>query len=120
MKVVVAGNKRELAAVTEVADSLFSRLKGLLGRDGLEAGSCLWIRPCKGVHTFFMRFAIDVLVLDKERRVVAVIHDMKPNRMSPVYARGATVLELPAHAAAGVVAGDVIEFVPAAKNMEPQ
>jgi len=111
VRAVVAGNKRELAAVTEVADSLFSRMKGLLGRDGLPQGHCLWIVPCRGVHTFFMRFAIDVLVLDRECRVVAVINEMKPNRMSLVYARGATVLELPASAAAGVVVGDLIEFV---------
>lgn len=111
MMAVVVADGRELAAVTEVADSLFARMKGLLGRDKLPPDNCLWIRPCKGVHTFFMRFSIDVLVLDKEHRVVAVIHDMKPNRISPVYARGATVLELAAFAAVGVVVGDLIEFV---------
>ena len=100
-----------MAAVTEVADSLFARMKGLLGRDDLPPGHCLWICPCKGVHTFFMRFDIDVLVLDRNQRVLAVITSLAPNRMSPVYARGATVLELPAHAADGVVIGDLIEFV---------
>lgn len=112
MRAVVKGTGRELAAQVELADSLFTRMKGLLGRDSLADGLCLWIKPCKGVHTFFMRFPIDVLFLDKEWRVVEIVRNLPPNRMTPVYAKAASVLELPAHAAEGIVAvGDIIRFV---------
>lgn len=111
MRAVVNGTERELAAHVELADSLFLRMKGLLGRDALVEGHCLWIRPCNGVHTFFMRFAIDVVFLDREQRVVELVLNLPPNRMTTIYARAASVLELPANAAHGVVSvGDVIKF----------
>lgn len=112
MRAVMEGSGRELAGHVLLADSLFLRMKGLLGRESLEQGHCLWIRPCKGVHTFFMRFAIDVIFLDRQQRVVELACNLAPNRMTPVYGKAASVLELPAHAAEGVVfIGDVVMFV---------
>lgn len=109
MRAVVDGCGRELASHVELADSLFSRMKGLLGRNSLATGHCLWIKPCKGVHTFFMHFPIDVVFLDKEQRVVEIVSNLPPNRMTPVYARADSVLELPACAAHDIVTvGDVI------------
>ena len=58
---VVAGVARGL--YLQRADSVAARLRGLLGRDGLPAGTGLWIRPCNAVHTLGMRFAIDIVFL---------------------------------------------------------
>ncbi len=79
-----------------MAEKFFDRLKGLLGRKALPAGECLWIKQCKGIHTFGMRFPIDAVFLDREKHVVAIKKDLKPNRVTKVFFRAESVLELPA------------------------
>ncbi|MFA6031017.1 MAG: DUF192 domain-containing protein [Elusimicrobiota bacterium] len=95
----------------ELADGLRSRLVGLLGRSALGRGEGLWLVPCSQVHMFFMRFPIDVVFLDAKGRVLQVVRELRPWRVSP-WVRGAhSALELPAGGAAGVVdAGDVLEM----------
>ena len=78
-----------------VADNPWTRLKGLLGRQGLGDGEGLLIRPTGSIHMFFMRFAIDAVFLDSELRVLKVVPDLKPWRMAAK--RGAKqVLEIAA------------------------
>jgi len=96
LRAVVVESGRELAESVHVADSLFSRMKGLLGRKSLNHGEALWIIPCKGIHTIGMRFAIDAVFLDINSRIVAVMADLPPNRMSRIYPRAASVIELQA------------------------
>jgi uncharacterized membrane protein (UPF0127 family) len=64
-----------------VASRRLERAVGLLRRDHLDPGEALWITPCNGVHTWFMRFPIDVLALDANGVVVDVVSDMGPWRM---------------------------------------
>ncbi|WP_416394982.1 DUF192 domain-containing protein [Allohahella sp. A8] len=64
------------------ADTFFGRLRGLMGKASLPEGEALMFTPCSSVHTFFMRFAIDVVYLDKERRIVKICEQLKPWRMS--------------------------------------
>lgn len=113
MRAVINNSGRALVGNLTVADSIFSRMKGLLGRDVLSKGEGLWIRPCKGVHTFGMKFAIDVIILNREQCVIAIMNELKPNRMTAIYYSAATVLELPAATArdAQLSVGDVIDFV---------
>ena len=101
-----------LAERTERASSARERMKGLLGRDGLPRGQALLIDPCDSIHTFFMRFAIDVLFLDKAGRVVRAIPRLRPWRATRIYLSAQSVLELWAGALdeTGSQAGDVIEF----------
>jgi uncharacterized membrane protein (UPF0127 family) len=90
----------------EVSDSFFSRLRGLLGRDRLPAREGLLLSPAGSVHTFFMRFPIDVVFLDKQLVVQRVVPDVARSRL--VSHRGARrVLELPAGQAraAGIAKG---------------
>src|SRR5689334_369230 len=83
----------------EVPESAFGRMRGLLGRDGLEPGSGMLIDSAPSVHMFFMRFPIDVVFLDRDWRVVGVRHGLRPWRVAGT--RGAAAaLELPAGAAA--------------------
>jgi uncharacterized membrane protein (UPF0127 family) len=102
-----------LADRIERATTVLARLRGLLGRDHLAEGSALVIEPCTSIHTFFMRFAIDALFLDRDGRVVRAIGSMRPFRMSRVYPSAALVVELPAGtlARSGVRQGDKVSFV---------
>ena len=86
-----------LAELTEIADTSAKRRKGLLGRDSLPTGHGLWIVPCESVHTYGMRFPIDVLYLDRKKRVRKLRRAMPPWRLS-VCLSAHSVLELPAGA----------------------
>ena len=79
-----------------VASTRAQRAIGLLGRSHLEVGEGLWITPCHGVHTWFMRFSIDVIAMDAQGVVVDAVSIMKPWRMRLPKPGGCTVLELPA------------------------
>jgi uncharacterized protein len=78
-----------------VARTLRARVRGLLGRRGLDAGEGLWIEPCSSIHMFFMRFPIDAVFTDSSGRVVRIVPHLKPWRLA-LGGRGAhAVLELP-------------------------
>jgi len=96
MRAVNSTKNQEVANRVEIAESMFSRMKGLLGRNSLEDGAGLLIRPCMGIHTFGMKFPIDAVFLDKKNRVVAVIRELIPNRMTRMYLGATSVIELPA------------------------
>lgn len=66
----------------EVAETFFERAKGLLGREGLKDSQGLWIHQCKSIHTFFMKFNIDVLYVDKNLKVTRVHRNIVPWRLS--------------------------------------
>jgi len=93
----------------EIPKSSFARARGLLGRSGLEPGSGMLIEAAPTVHMFFMRFPIDVVFLDRDWKVVRVVHALKPWRVAGAR-RAVAALELPAGAAAeaGLVEGDVL------------
>jgi len=80
----------------EVADTSRLRVWGLLGRTKLDTGAGLWIKPSSGVHTFGMRFAIDVIGLDRHHRIVRLWQSLQPWRVTPVSTAVRSVLELPA------------------------
>jgi len=77
-----------------VADSFLSRLIGLIGRKTLDAGCGLLIRPSSGIHTFGMRFSIDVVALDKNLKVVRMWEKLRPFRATVISFRIHSVLEL--------------------------
>jgi uncharacterized membrane protein (UPF0127 family) len=79
-----------------VASRRVERAVGLLTRSSLEPGEALWITPCHGVHTWFMRFAIDVLAMDAQGVVVDAVSALKPWRMRLPRPGAYSVLELPA------------------------
>jgi uncharacterized membrane protein (UPF0127 family) len=103
-----------LATSLAVADTHWTRLRGLLGLrpSDFRNGFGLWIVPCHGVHTLGMGFPIDVIYLDRAMTVVHIQHDLRPWRIAPVRAQAATVLELPSSTAAetGTTIGDKIEI----------
>ena len=100
-----------LAISADVADTSEKRRTGLLKHQGLKPGEGLWISPCESVHTFFMKFAIDLVYVDKSKKVRKVRHAVPPWRLSACLSAH-SVLELPAGAAkeTGTVAGDQLQF----------
>jgi len=78
-----------------VADSPWSRMRGLLGRRGLESGEGLLLRPAGSVHTFFMRFPIDVVFLSRDGEVLKVAPAL-PAWRTAAARRAKAVLELAA------------------------
>ena len=98
-----------MATAAELADTSAKRRTGLLKHSRLEPGDGLWIVPCESVHTFFMKFPIDLVYLDKKRRVVKVRDSVPAWRLSACL-RAHSILELPAGTAksTGTVRGDVL------------
>jgi uncharacterized membrane protein (UPF0127 family) len=100
-----------LADAAEVADTSAKRRTGLLKRSGLEPGEGLWIVPCESVHSFFMKFTIDVVYLDRKKKVRGARSRMKPWRVSACLPAH-SVLELPEGTIehTGTQKGDQLEF----------
>ena len=97
-----------------IAERMLPRMRGLLGRRELPAGEGLLLRPAPSVHTWFMRFPIDVVFLDRELRVMSVRSHVRPWRMAR-QRRARAVLELAAGEAQrrGVATGDQLRLVSA-------
>ncbi|MCM8801108.1 MAG: DUF192 domain-containing protein [Candidatus Omnitrophica bacterium] len=112
MKIINKTKNNILAEEVIMADTVFKRIKGLLGRKEIKKGQALIIKPCNSIHTFFMRFSIDVIFVDKDNRIIETIISLKPFRLTRLYPRAAFVIELPA----GVIqasltqTGDILWF----------
>jgi len=92
-----------------IADTVWTRFRGLMGRASLPQDEGLLIRPTGEIHMFFMRFPIDAVFCDRELRVVKVVRGLKPWRLAA--ARGATiVVELAVGAADGLEPGDELSL----------
>ncbi|MEH7352855.1 DUF192 domain-containing protein [Neobacillus drentensis] len=80
----------------KVANSFFARLKGLMFRKDPIKNEGLLIIPCNAVHMFFMKFPIDIVLLNKQNEVVKVYQNLKPWRMTKPEKNAYSTLELPA------------------------
>jgi len=78
-----------------VADSFSTRLVGLLRDKTLGIGDGLWIVPCNSIHSIGMQFVFDAIFLDKNLKVVHLVREMKPWRISKIVFAAHSVLELP-------------------------
>jgi uncharacterized membrane protein (UPF0127 family) len=90
-----------IATAVERAVTRASRRRGLLGRDRLDPQCALILEPCMSVHTAFMRFAIDVVFIDRAGYALKIVRDVAPWRIA-VSARAHAVVEM----AAGSIAAD--------------
>lgn len=103
-----------LATELCIARTHWSRLRGLMVKDAtsFRAGQGLWITPSHGIHTFAMRFSIDVVYLDGDKIVIHLEENLKPWRVAPVRMRAASVLELPGNtlSSTSTAIGDEIEI----------
>ena len=109
-------NQRQLANHLVAAFDSEARRTGLLKHESLPDGTAMVIAPTSAIHTFFMRFAIDVAFVTREGRIVKACHGLRPWRIA--IAPGAfAVIELPSGtlAGSGTIQGDTLAIVPAAQ-----
>ncbi len=112
-KIVNLTRSVALAERAEVADRGAKRSKGLLGRNGLEPGEGMWIVPCEAVHTFGMRFPIDLVYVDSKKRVKKVRSGVTPWRLSACLSAHSVIeLAVGAIRASNTEPGDILEFSP--------
>lgn len=95
MKITNKTKNTILAKDAIIADTPLKRMRGLLGKKEFNKCQALIIRPCQSIHTFFMRFSIDVLFVDKNNKVIKAISNLRPFRLIPVYFNSAFVIEMP-------------------------
>jgi len=102
-----------LATCMEQAGTAAERSKGLLGRKGLPPGGGLWIVPCESVHTFWMQFPIDLVYIDRKKRIKKLRSNVPPWRLSACLSAH-SILELPAGTIQSTLTqvGDMLEFSP--------
>lgn len=86
-----------IAFRVKVADSITSRLVGLLGKRSLKPDSGVWIVPANAIHTIGMLFTFDVILIDKDFKVVGLRELIRPFRITRPNFRAESVIEVPAH-----------------------
>ena len=89
LEITDAASGATIAERAELADGHLTRMRGLLGRKGLGPGAALILRPCSSIHTWFMRFPLDVVFADRDGQVLKVVRGLKPWRFSA--ARGSHI-----------------------------
>ncbi|MFH1442005.1 MAG: DUF192 domain-containing protein [Candidatus Omnitrophota bacterium] len=112
MKIINNTKNTILAEEAYIADTVFTRVKGLLGKQSFDEGSALIIKPCNSIHTFFMRFTIDVVFVNSNNAVVKILPKIAPNKISGVYFKAYFAIELPAGTVekTSTIIGDLLEF----------
>ena len=113
MKILNKEKGTILANNAEVAKTPFKRAVGLLDRKSLSIGEALIIQPCNSIHTFFMRFPIDVVFVDTENKVIRVISSLRSFCITSVYWKSKFVIELPSGTLqnTSTVVGDSLEII---------
>jgi len=101
-----------IADNVRLADTPVSRRRGLLKHEALNPGEGLWIYPTQAIHTFGMRFPIDVAFLDRRLRIKRVYHALAPFRLTSLVWGARSVLELASGslASSGTCVGDELQF----------
>jgi uncharacterized protein len=114
VRVVNESRQRVLGARIRVAHSWTARMRGFIMRRPPEAGEGLFLAPCKGVHTYWMSFPLDVLLIDESGTVIAAHAELPPGRRTPLYRRANFALELPmgAISATETCVGDRLSWKP--------
>ncbi len=93
--VKVKGTENYLSRNMRVANSFLERMLGLMFKNQKESIDGMLIRPCQSIHTFFMRFPLTVIFLNKQNKIIKIIQKIKPWRMTGFYFKAFQVLEIP-------------------------
>jgi uncharacterized protein len=112
MKITNKTKSTILAEHCAAADTFMSRFMGLMGKKSLPAGHGLLITPCNSIHMLFMKFALDIVFIDKNNTVVQVIENIRPWKTSKIIWKAHNTLELPVGTVqkSGTQVGDVLEI----------
>lgn len=94
MKLKIKDSGVIIAAQVYEAVTMRERMLGLMFSSDIPKGDALWIKPCNSIHTFFMKYPIDVLFLDKNLVVVRKYEKLLPWRITPIHFKASSVVEL--------------------------
>jgi hypothetical protein len=89
-----------IASHAEIAQNPLQSMKGLLGRRDFPRNEALIITHCQSIHTFFMKFPIDVIFCDRQNKVIGLCEGLKPFCLSPIFFKASYAIELPSGAIA--------------------
>lgn len=105
-------NNKELGNKIGLADNPWYRFTGLMGKKAITADEGLLLTPCNSIHMFFMKFSIDVVFIDRNKKIIRIVENLKPWRLSPVVFMTQSVLELPAGTISKTESqvGDILEI----------
>ena len=111
-KIIIKKNSQIITDNAQRADNFFTRFKGLMFVKEIEDNYALHITPCNQIHMLNMRFALDVIYLDENGRVVKVDENVQPGKICKTVRNAKSVIEMKASAAAklGINQGDVLEM----------
>lgn len=120
VRVVNESRQRVLGSRIRMAHSLAARMRGFLFRPPPVAGEGLFLTPCRGVHTYWMTYPLDVLLIDESGTVIASHPHLQPGTRTPIYRAASFALELPAGAinATNTAVGDRLTWRPVS-SQEP-
>ena len=111
MKCKNAQTGKIIADNLEMKETFFGRLIGLLGTKSLKTGEGIVLKPCNSIHTCFMRFAIDVVFISKDFKVLRIIKNMRTWKFSPIVLKSIYTLEVAAGEIKDLKEGDTVEFI---------
>jgi len=95
MRILNITSGEVIAENARIADHFLTRLKGLIFTSHSDSLDCLVIGPCKMIHTFGMKFPLDIVFISHAGTVIRTIESLQPNRISPFVGKASYVLELP-------------------------
>ena len=95
MKILNLTKNSVITKEARIADTMIGRMTGLLNKKFLRPDEALVITRCQSIHMFFMRFAIDVIFVDKNDRAVGLVKNIRPFRLSPIFFKASYAIELP-------------------------
>ena len=95
MKIQISYGDKIISNNILIAETLVDRLIGLMFREKLVGSDGLLLNPCRSIHTFFMRYNLDIVFISSNNKVIKIIRDIKPWRMTWIYFRAHKTLELP-------------------------
>ncbi|CAM4313050.1 DUF192 domain-containing protein [Lacicoccus alkaliphilus] len=101
-----------IASDIKQAHDFWSRFKGLMFKKDMSPDAALHLQPCSSIHTFFMKFDIDVIYVNEENEVVGIEKCLKPGKIGGRFKKARSVIELPAGTLGNEIStGDTIGFV---------
>ena len=111
-KAVCKTSKISICNEMKIADGIFDRMIGLMFIDKMDNFDGLLIKPCNQIHTFFMKFDIDLIFLNNKNEIIKIVYNKKPWRMSLLYFRASKVLEIKSGCLnKEILEGEKVEFI---------
>jgi len=95
LKIINTRNNKIIGTNIILGNNIFLRFIGLIGKKELKDGEGLLLIPCNSIHMMFMKIPLDIIFLDKEDKIIHIIENIKPWRISPIIFKAKSVLELP-------------------------